>query len=197
MERFSCKNSACSAIWIGFQLFRPLFRQSVNRPNGVVNLQLFSYRWSNFRQKLGDLRLHRMTANDIKWQYQIKGVKKRAIKTPHPKNRKWWVYFCATEGDKSATDAAERVQSANSFALCRAARRKSLRSRINIVNLCEQSGYWRATQKGPIRTYLYKKIVNDWAIFEANEKPDAQHSRPMWAIGLLKSDSKRANQNDF
>ena len=65
----------------------------------------------------------------------------------------------------------------------------------SIVNLCEQSGYWRTTQKGPIRTHLHKKIVNDWAIFEANEKPDAQHSKPMWAIGLLKSDSKRANQN--
>ena len=32
---------------------------------------------------------------------------------------------------KNGTDAAEREQRANLFALCRAARRKSLRSRIN------------------------------------------------------------------
>ena len=38
---------------------------------------------------------------------------------------------CKMQNAKCKTDAAEREQRANLFALCRAARRKSLRSRIN------------------------------------------------------------------
>ena len=81
------------------------------------------------------------------------------------------------QGDKSATDAAERVQSANSFALCRAARRKNLRSRINIVKLCEEFGD-RST-RAKRANLANSKIGDNCAIFVRCKATNPQHSKAM------------------
>ena len=58
----------------------------------------------------------------------------------------------------------------------------------SILSVCEQSGYRclktilflvKRREMWCITRNTRSKIVNDWAIFEANKKPDAQHTKRM------------------
>ena len=63
------------------------------------------------------------------------------------------LFLCQARERKRNRRCGARAEGVYSF--CRAARRKSLRSRINIVNLCEHFVIRSAVQKELIRTIFY------------------------------------------
>ena len=81
-------------------------------------------------------------------------VQKELIRTlPTKKSSMMRLFLCQARERKRNRRCGARAEGVYSF--CRAARRKSLQSRINIVNLCEHFVIRSAVQKELIRTIFY------------------------------------------